>query len=224
MEYIIGKGVSVFTLDGNEIDQNNIDLALFTLTGFTPINTNGVTVWERGSERYWTPPDTQIEDADSISEHLNAKVMVPSQDASFAQRLLRLVPMVVNPIVFIEGRLVGGWQVENNPEPSTGDIMTNGHQSHSYQDTVLPMAIAMVFLQVQGLGQQAWVYIGEHDAAQPELHYVVPHPRTLALLESTPAFIRAPELDKFAVVGPSPDLIQEAFTTAKLKQAALVPE
>lgn len=160
MEYIIGKGVSVFTLDGNEIDQNNIDLALFTLTGFTPINTNGVTVWERGSERYWTPPDTQIEDVDSISEHLNAKVMVPSQDASFAQRLLRLVPMVVNPIVFIEGRLVGGWQVENNPEPSTGDIMTNGHQSHSYQTPFYPWLLQWCFCRYRGWANKPGLYRG----------------------------------------------------------------
>lgn len=224
MEYIIGKGVSVFTRDSNELDQGYINLALFTLTGFTPIKTNGVTVWERGTERYWTPADPHIEDVDSISEHLNARVMVPSQDASFTQRLLRLVPMVVNPIVFLDGRLVGGWHVESNPEPSTGDIMTNGYQSHAYQDTVLPMAIAMVYLQAQGLGQQAWVYVGEHDSAEPELHYVVPLDRNLALLENTPAFIRAPDLDKYAVVGPPAELVEEAFTTAKLKLAARVPE
>lgn len=223
MQYLIGKGMSISVDDNSVIDQNSINQALFILTGFTPINTGGFTVWENGRERYWAPSDAPDEDIEAITEELNAKAIVPSLDADFAQRLLRLVPMAINPIVLVNGRLIGGWQVESNPMPSDGDIMTNGHQSHSYQHTVLPMAIAMVFLQAQGIGQQAWIYTGEHDTATPELHYVVPLDSNLKVLENTPTFIRAPDLDQFAAVGVPLAAWEDALTTGLLTKAARTP-
>lgn len=223
MEYLIGHGLSITTSADNELEQSGIDQALLALTGYTPLVTEGITVWEKGSERLWLPRHAVEEDLGDIAAFLNARPASPSLEADFTQRLLRVVPMAINPVVFTNGQLVGGWHVENIPQPADGDVMTGGYQSHSCQHTLLSTAIAMVYLQTMGIGQQAWIYIGEHAGAMPELHFIMPLESTLEAVERTPSLTRAPELDKFAAVGVPPETLEEAFKTARLKRAATVP-
>lgn len=222
MEYLIGHGLSVTTSANNELGQTDIDKALLALTGFIPIPTEGVTVWERDQERVWLPRDGSIEMIDRDT-HLNARPASPSLESGFAQRLLRIVPMAVNPVVFTNGSLVGGWHVENIPQPAKGDIMTGGYQLHVFQHALLPTAIAMVYLQTMGIGQEAWIYMGEFEGAEPELHYIMPLDSTVKVLNGASAFTRAPELDKYAAVGVPPEVLENTLTTAKLKRAAKVP-
>lgn len=223
MEYLIGHGLSIAVSANNELEQSGIDQALLALTGFTPIVTEGITVWGKGTERLWLPRHASEDDLSDIGEYVNARPASPSLEADFTQRLLRLVPMAINPVVFTNGQLVGGWHVENIPQPADGDVMTGGYQLHSCQHTLLPTAIAMVYLQTMGIGQQAWIYTGNHEGARPELHFIMPLESTLAIVEQTTAFSRAEELDKFAAVGVPPETLQEAFTTAMLKRAAALP-
>ena len=170
--------------------------------------------------RYWVPGEHTPEEINAISAVLNAHPIKPSLDTDFAQWLLRQIPMIIAPVVTHKGKLVGEWYVESNPLPARGDIMSNGHQLHTYQHSILPVAVAMVFLQTKGIGQQAWIYLGEHENAELELHYVSPVEENLAMPEGEPTFVRAAALDEYAAVGAPPEVMKDAFETAKLKRIA----
>lgn len=218
MEYQICKGMSISVLDA-EILQPDIDRALLALTGFEPSLMLGEVVWIRGELRYWLPREDYNEhDIEVLSADLNATAISPALDSAFSQSLLRITPMMISPVVFQNNRLMGEWHVENNPQPSRGDIQTNGHQLHQYQHQSLPLAISMVFLQAQGIGQNAWIYIGERASDEPELHYIMPTESTSERLGSAPCFFRAPALDKFAATGVPVEILAEEFEKARLKR------
>ncbi len=220
MKYRICEDMSITTGPGNELGNTEIDTALLALSGFRPEPVDEHTVWVNSHLRYWVPGEQTQEEMNAISAVLNAHPINPSLDTDFAQRLLRLIPMVIAPVVTHKGKLVGEWYVENNPLPARGDIMSNGHQLHTYQHQLLSVAVAMVFLQTKGIGQQAWIYLGENESAEPEVHYVAPVAENLALLDSAPSFVRSPELDEYAAVGVPPEVLKDAFEIAQLKRIA----
>ena len=219
MLYQICEGMSVSTSPDNRLEQPDIDRALLALTGFKPTLVSGRMAWARGVVRYWLPGEGDSEaDIEALSADLNARPLSPALDMEFAQMLLRITPMVITPVVTLKGQLVGEWHVENNPIPATGDVMTNGHQLHSYRHATLPVAIAMVFLQTQGIGQQAWIYIGERETDEPELHYVMPTDDVTEKLNGVETFIRADTLDQFAATGIPPHVLADEFEKARLKR------
>jgi hypothetical protein len=219
MLYQIYEGMSVSTSPDNRLEQPDIDRALLALTGFKPTLVSGRMAWARGVLRYWLPGEGDSEaDIEALSADLNARPLSPALDMEFAQMLLRSTPMVITPVVTLKGQLVGEWHVENNPIPATGDVMTNGHQLHSYRHETLPVAIAMVFLQTQGIGQQAWIYIGERETDEPELHYVMPTDDVTEKLNGVETFIRADTLDQFAATGVPSHVLADEFEKAGLKR------
>lgn len=214
MQYQICEGMSVSTSPDNQLEQPDIDRALLALTGFKSTLSSGRVVWVRGVLRYWLPGEDDSEaDIEALSADLNAQAFSPALDIEFAYDLLRRTPMLVAGVV-----KRGEWYVESVPRPAVGDIMTNGHQLHSYQHVYLPVAIAMVFLQAQGIGQQAWIYIGERESDEPELHYVMPTTKATELLNGAETFIRAEALDQFAATGIPSDILADEFEKARLKR------
>lgn len=219
MLYQICEGMGVTTSPDNQLEQPGIDRALLALIGFKPELVEAQIVWVRGAVRYWLPNDEESEaDIEALSADLNAEPISPALDMDFAQELLRSVPMVITPVVTLKGKLIGEWFVESNPVPATGDIMTNGHQLHSYRHQHLPVAIAMVFLQSRGIGQQAWIYIGERDNDEPELHYIMPTIEATERLNGADTFIRSEALDQFAAIGIPPEVLADEFEKARLKR------
>lgn len=214
MVYQICEGMSISTSPDNQLAQPDIDRALLALTGFKPELVGTQIVWSRGTVRYWLPDESKsAADIEALSADLNAQAFSPALDIEFAHALLRRTPMLVAGVV-----KWGEWYVENIPQPAIGDIMTNGHQLHSYQHVHLAVAIAMVFLQAQGIGQQAWIYIGERESDEPELHYVMPTTKATEILNGAKTFIRAEALDQFAATGIPSDLLADEFEKARLKR------
>ncbi len=214
MVYQICEGMSISTSPDNQLAQPDIDRALLALTGFKPELVGAQIVWSRGTVRYWLPDEGEsAADIEALSADLNAQAFSPALDIEFAHALLRRTPMLVAGVV-----KWGEWYVENIPQPAIGDIMTNGHQLHSYRHASLPVAIAMVFLQTQGIGQQAWIYIGERETDEPELHYIMPTDDVTEKLNGVETFVRAEALDRFAAIGLASDVLADEFEKARLKR------
>lgn len=214
MLYQICEGMSVSTSDDNQLSQPDIDRALLALTGFKPTMISGRIVWARDAVRYWLPETDDGEaDIEALSADLNAQAISPALDIEFSLMLRRRMPMEITAVT-----KRGEWHAENNPPPATGDIMTNGHQLHGYQHLHLSVAVAMVYLQSQGIGQQAWIYIGEREDAEPELHFIMPTEEATASLDGAVNFIRAQALDFFAATGIPADVLADEFEKAKLKR------
>lgn len=145
-------------------------------------------------------------------------------DHSFAQELMRQIPMNVTSEAFVAGSLTGQWRVETSTKYNPYDVRLNGFltdkmQPISFVAQSLPVAVGVLFLQAPGVGQRAYVVIPEDTDVEAQLVYLTAENEKglLELLSETSLF-RMEGLDKYAVVGMSEDLVKEAIEKAQLQR------
>lgn len=230
--YIISKSTAIEVDEKNVISPEDLEIALVAALGYEPQDVEGVTVWTNGNERFWLLHQQKLPDdatsyqeaAKAISEKTGALPLAPTQDYGFAQLLMRQVPMSVTGEAFADGSLAGLWRVETIGNYMPYDMQRHGfptgrQQPVSVSHGSLPLAISILFLQVLGVGQHAYVCIPDGAEAEPQLFYVtVQNEKRLKEVIPETNLFRMEGLDRFAVIGLDDDTLKEAIEKAQLQR------
>lgn len=231
-KYILSSKTSIELNEKGEISPADLEIALLATMGFTPQNVEGVTVWshENDDKSFWLAHEQSLPAHDeeraaavkAINEKTGARLLMPSMDHSFAQHLMSQLPMNVTGEAFVSGSLAGQWRAETVSRFNPYDVQSHGllvdRQQHvSCASQSLPLAVSLLFLQVLGVGQRAWVLFPAGADAQGQLVYLTPD-NEKNMLQFVPELdrYRMEGLDKYAVVGMDQDLVQEAVEKAQL--------
>lgn len=234
--YIISNTTAIEVDEKNVISPDNLEIALVAALGFEPQDVEGVTVWANGNERFWLLHQQELPDdatsyqeaAKAISEKTGAQPLAPTQDYGFAQLLMRQMPMSVTGEAFVNGSLAGLWRAETVGNYMPYNVQWHGfptgrQQPISVSHTSLPLAIGILFLQVLGVGQHAYVHIPDGAEAEPQLFYVtIENEKRLKEVIQEANLFRMEGLDKFAVIGLDDDMLKEAIEKAQLQRTILL--
>lgn len=231
-KYILSSETSIELNEKGEISPGDLEIALLATMGFKPKDVEGVTVWSHDNDdkSFWLAHEQSLpaddgereEAVKAVNEKTGASLLMPSMDRSFAQHLMGQLPMNITGEAFVAGSLTGQWRVENitrfNPyNVQAHGLLVNKLQPVSSVAQSLPLAVAMLFLQVLGVGQRAYVLFPYGAEAQGELVYLTAE-NEKTMLEIVPEIdrFRMEGLDKYAVVGMEQDLVKEAIEKAQL--------
>lgn len=237
-KYFITPKTSIELSENNEIEPGDIEIALMAILGYEPSEVEGVTVWVSGNERYWLVQQQQLpaeeaarnEAITAINQKTGASPLAPTLDPSFAQLLMRQMPMNITGEAFVAGSLAGMWRVERIGQYAPYNVRVNGiltgkSQPMSYTSASLPLSVAMLFLQAMGVGQRAYVIIPESPDAEPQLVYMTAENEDgLQKLLPAASLYRMESLDKYAVVGLEADMVKDAIEKAQLLRTIKLAE
>lgn len=237
-KYFVSPQVAIELNEDGTINPEDLEIALMAATGHEPSVVEGVNVWANGDHRFWLMheqnlPQDEKERQDAIQaicQKTNARALQPTLDHSFAQSLIRMAPMNIVGESFVNGTLEGVWRVEHvtqfNPyDINVHGILTGKMQHIQVRAQSLPLAVSLLFLQIIGMSQVAYVVIPEEVSAEPKLLFVTKatEERLLKALPRT-ALFRAEKLDKYAIIGVDEDTIKDAIEKAQLQRTILLGE
>ncbi|HFF9481074.1 TPA: hypothetical protein ACGFA2_004520 [Serratia marcescens] len=234
MKYRLSEHLSL-TLTNNGVDPIEASNALALIAGLKhdhvasqgPAN---VFVAEDGS-RAWIRKQIDGAEPDySAFEHMPE--LNPFENHAFCQSLIRSLGLVVTPIIFENGNLVGQWRVELNTTYGANDMANTGLKVGSMEpvsevSTSLLSAVCFAALRIAGIGRKAYLLRSDVEGEMPTLQWMSDqiYAWMLANTDMGDDVVHVPELDEYAVIGISPEnaasRIEEALASADVPAASV---
>ncbi|MBD2780842.1 hypothetical protein [Xenorhabdus szentirmaii] len=170
-----------------------------------------------------------VEREKALSEQYNCPCYNPITHELFTRFIMREYPVTIDPIVTVNGTLVGQWRVASNGA-STGINVTTAFQHKlpefcvTQSDSITEAIIHNGLMQA-GIDRNAYVYF-QNDMETYDVVFI--SPQTASVIKQEPAFwaycIRVAELDQYAVIGVPEEQEQLAVDKAKLALVAQLAE
>ncbi|CAH3930504.1 TPA: hypothetical protein ACGFAK_005047 [Serratia marcescens] len=231
MKYRLNEHLTLTTTEQglNHLEASN---ALALIAGLThdhvasqgPANvfvaSDGSRAWIRKQVADGTEPD--------YSAFQNMPELNPFTNMAFCQSLIRSLGLVVSPILFENGNLVGQWRVELNTNYGANDMANSGlkvgvNEPVSEMSHSIMQAVCFAALRVAGIGRKAYLLRPEVEGERPSLQWMGDHTYAwmLANTDMGDDVVPVPELDEYAVTGISPE---DAATKIEAALAALTED
>ncbi|CAM3952326.1 hypothetical protein [Serratia silvae] len=165
MKYRLTDDLSLTTTDRNlDIVEASNALALIAGLKHDPVASLGpanVFVAENGS-RTWIRKHPTEGSAPDFSAYETMPELRPFENLAFGQSLVRSMGLVVSPVVFKNGDLIGQWCVELNTGYGANDMAKTGLKFGATEPVsevsgVLSHAICFAALRIAGIGRKAYV-------------------------------------------------------------------
>lgn len=236
MKYKISNLLSITTHDDGTFSKTEASCALAVIGGLrhdeaASSGTANVFIGEDGAH-YWIPKAVVAGAEPDFTEYASMPQLDTFNNPAFAQMLVRRMGLIVNPVVFEHGNLVGQWRVESNNHYGANDFLKSGWKHGSdepvlEQSVSLTNAIAAAALRVAGVGRKAYVFKNDADGASTLiflseliLNWIQ------ANTDISPNLHPVPELDAYAIIGIDEDDAMEVITktlTEKTETEAEIP-
>ncbi|MDC9615502.1 hypothetical protein PSI19_16820 [Xenorhabdus khoisanae] len=141
-----------------------------------------------------------------LAKQYNCSCYNPMTHELFTRFIMREYPMIIDPVVTVNGNLVGQWRVASNGA-STGINVTTAFQ-HKLpefcvtQSESMTEAIVHNGLMQAGIGRNAYLYF-QQDMETYDVVFI--SPQTAEAIKQDSSFwaycVRVAELDQYAVIG-----------------------
>lgn len=233
MKYLLSEHLSL-TLTNNGVDPIEASNALALIAGLThdhvasqgPAN---VFVAEDGS-RAWIRKEISDSAESDYSAFEHIPELNPFENLAFCQSLIRSLGLVVTPIIFENGNLVGQWRVELNTTYGANDMAKTGLKVGSMEpvsevSSSLMSAVCFAALRIAGIGRKAYLLRSDVDGENPTLQWMSDqvYAWMLANTDMGDDVIHVPELDEYAVIGITPEKaaanIEQALASVEVTDA-----
>ncbi|UAN54747.1 hypothetical protein KGP26_29820 (plasmid) [Serratia sp. JSRIV002] len=239
MKYRLTDDLSLTTDTDRNLDIVEASNALALIAGLKhdPVASMGpanVFVSADGS-RTWIRKHPTDDSAPDFSAYETMPELRPFDNLAFGQSLVRSLGLVVSPLIFKNGDLIGQWYVELNTGYGANDMAKTGLKVGTYEPVsevsdVLNHAICFAALRIAGIGRKAYVLKPAVEGEKPTLQFMSDTTYQW-MLENTDMgkdVIPVPELDEYAFTGISAEdavaKIESILSVEKAQDQADEPE
>ncbi|PHM51607.1 hypothetical protein [Xenorhabdus hominickii] len=170
-----------------------------------------------------------LERIEDLEKQYNSPCYSPMTNELFTRFIMREYPVTIDPIVAVNGTLVGQWRVASNGASAGINVTTAfQHKLPEFcvtQSESMTEAIVHNGLMQAGIGRMAYLYF-QHDMDSYDVVFI--SPQIAEVIKQEPAFwaycVRVAELDQYAVIGVPQEAELLAVENAKLVLVAQVAE
>ncbi|MDE9571125.1 hypothetical protein [Xenorhabdus bovienii] len=201
----------------------NIATALLAGSELESMTTEGDAMMKSPNGLNWIIakiPDFEREK--ELVKQYNRPCYNPMNNELFIRFIMREYPVTIDPVVTVNGTLVGQWRVASNGASTGINVITAFlHKLPEFcvtQSENMAEAIVHNGLMQAGIGRTAYLYF-EQDMEKYNLVFI--SPQTAEIIKQEPSFwaycVRVKELDQYAVIGAPEEEKLLAVEKAKLE-------
>lgn len=236
IQYVLENGLTVELTASKSISHVTIERAVMSFYGFSEEldEQTGVAYWRKtdaAAPAFVTSRNSDLseEEIRELAQSAGCVALDVMKDESIAQDLIKDLGLLITPLPFRDGTLVGRWRVERISSYMPWNVERNGiitgvNQPVATESVNLLHAIYATATRVMGVGKLAFVTFPK--GADGEERIISCDFELVGQLEPwlNKTIFRAPELDTFITRNGKPEEFSDAVAHARAKCRAAIAE